>query len=694
MNVMLQIGRIISDRYQILEQIGSGGMSVVYRALDTNLQRDVTFKVLREEYAIDASFVARFGIEARSVASLNHPNIVKAYDAGEDEGIRYIVMEYVPGKTLKELIVERAPFKSEVMLGVVSQIAAALAHAHENGIIHKDVKPQNILVSPDGDVKVTDFGIADSKNAIKIVDADSTMGSVHYISPEIACNDPADARSDLYSLGITMYEMMTNQLPFDSDNADDIPKMHVEMPLPNIMKKNQEVLPLVREIITKLTNKYPHQRYQSANSLQNDIQRAILECGKYREYQKGSGEPKYLPPVDELPSSPPPKRRPDRGSKKPEDVKRERILLAGGIVVAVLVLTGIVFGAIALINLFSNGDDNGYVIPPTLEGRHVDEVRIEMDALGLYLEVAMEEYHEYLAQGYIIRSNVTVEGQLAVGTTIQVAVSLGEEGGERIEVPDITGLHISQAAQIVLDMPVYIVQRDPVFSETVQENHIVSQDPEPGTMVASGANIYIVYSMGAVQQLATVPNLQGMTETTARTSILSAGLNVGLITVEESETVQRGQVISQSIPPHQQRPLGTAIDFVISDGILEVQQTPEQPPAEQPPVTQPPADDEDEDEEVPPPPPADDDDEDDDDVPPPPTISSRGMSMTPVLTDGVSYNLTLARRLPNGTLSIVETRQMTSADLPWNVTVQGYGTMEFVLLINNLEVSSEEVNFD
>ena len=691
--MILEIGRIISNRYQILEQIGSGGMSVVYRALDTNLQRDVTFKVLREEYTVDASFVARFGIEARSVASLNHPNIVKAYDAGEDGDIRYIVMEYVPGKTLKELILERAPFENEVMLGVVSQIVAALAHAHENGVIHKDVKPQNILVSPDGDVKVTDFGIADSKNAVKIVNADSTMGSVHYISPEIACNDPADARSDLYSLGITMYEMMTNQLPFDSENADEIPKMHVEMPIPNIMKKNPKVLPLVREIIIKLTNKYPHQRYQSANSLQNDIQRAILECEKYREYQKNNIEPRYKPAVDQPPRASSSRPRPDRNQKKPEDIKRERMLLAGGIVVAALVLTGIVFGAIALINLFSD-DTNGYVTPPPLEGRHVDDVRDEMEALGLYLEIAVEEYHQYLPEGYIIRTNVTVEGQLAVGTTIQVAVSLGEEGGERIEVPDITGLHISQAVQIVLDMPIYIVQNDPVFSDTVQENHIISQEPEPGTMVAFGSNIYIVYSMGAVQQLATVPNLQGMTETTARTSILSAGLNVGMVTVEESETVQRGQIISQSIPPNQQRPLGTAIDFVISDGILEVEEPTDQPPPptdQQPP--QPPAtdeDDQDQDDDIEPP----TDEDEDDPAPPEPTISSYGLSITPALTEGVSYNLSLARRLPNGALSIVETRQMTSADLPWNVVVQGYGTMEFVLLVNNLETFATEVNFD
>jgi len=688
--MILQIGRVISDRYQILEQIGSGGMSVVYRALDMNLQRDVTFKVLREEYINDAAFVARFGIEARAVASLNHPNIVKAYDSGEEGDILYIVMEYVPGKTLKELINARAPFQNEVMLGVVSQITAALEHAHENGIVHKDIKPQNILVSPNGDVKVTDLGIADSKNAIKIVDADSTMGSVHYISPEIACNDPADARSDLYSLGITMYEMMANGLPFDSHNPDEIPKMHVEMPLPNISKKNPNVLPLVREIISKLTNKYPHQRYQSASALQNDIQRAVLECGKYREYEKDGKPASYLPPVGEMPPSRHQKRRPDGGTKSPADKKRERMILGGGIVAAAVVITLIVFGVIWLIGLFG-GDDNGYVTVPTLNARHIDDARAEMEALGLVLEVAEEEYHAYLEEGYIIRTNVLQEGQLPTGTAVQVAVSLGQEGSQMFTVPDITGLHISEAAVIVADMPIYIAQDQPIFSDTVQENHIISQNPLPGTLIAYGENIYIVYSLGATAQMSTVPNVVEMLENHARIAITGAGLNVGTVMVEESETVLRGAVIRQSIPPHQQRPSGTAVDLVISDGVL-----PDTPPADEPQAQQPPQD-------TPPQqPPADETpqppvDEPDDDPEPPtgnqPTLRSHTLQMNPFLSDDEVYNLTLARRLPNGTLSILQTRQMTSADLPWNVTVEGYGTMEFVLLINNLETFSQEVNF-
>jgi len=694
--MILQIGQIIANRYQIQEQIGAGGMSIVYRALDTNLQRDVTFKVLREEYAADPAFIARFGIEARAVANLNHPNIVKAYDSGEEGDVRYIVLEYVPGKTLKELIMERAPFKNEVMLGVVSQIVAALAHAHENGVVHKDVKPQNILVSPNGDVKVTDFGIADSKNAIKIVDADSTMGSVHYISPEIACNDPADARSDLYSLGITIYEMMTNTLPFDSDNPDNIPKMHVEMPLPNIMKKNPEVLPLVREIVVKLTNKYPHQRYQSANSLQNDIQRAILECGKYREYEKGSGEPRYLPPVDEIPTGKPPKRRTEKAPKKPEDKKREMLILTGGIAVAVIVITGLIFGIIALLNLFAD-EDSGYVEIPTLVNRHIDQARAEMDALGLILEVVRQDHHETIPEGYIIYTNIERDGDVPVGTTIQVVVSLGTN---MVIVPDFTEIHISQAAAMVLEMPIYVVLQGSIVDDNLPQDFIISQYPAPGTVVEPGSNVYVIYNEGGSVQMATAPNLQGMTETTARTTILSSGLNVGLVTVEESETVPRGQVIRQSVPPHQTRPVGTAIDFVISDGIIE---TADEPPTTDTPDTTPPADDDDDDENGN----NNDDDnndegddpddqttDDDQPAPPEPTITTRSLSLNPFLTEGTVYNLELRRELPGGGFAIVGNITATADQLPWVIQVQGYGTAVYALFVNNEFRGTEEVHFD
>jgi serine/threonine-protein kinase len=645
------------------------------------------------------------------VASLNHANIVNVFDVGHEGDIKYIVMEYVHGKTLKELIQEQAPFSNEVMLGVAEQITAALIHAHEGGIIHKDIKPQNILVMPNGSVKVADFGIADDKKSTrKVVEEGSTMGSVHYISPEAACNDPVDARSDLYSLGITMFEMMTGELPFDSDDPDEIPALHIGAPFPNIIKKNPEILPLVREIIAKLTRKDTNKRYQSANLLYKDIKRAIMECAKYRQFETAQqtsrdsahhtgsvGTPRAVHRDDDI-SRPAPRPRPPAGrpKKTAADIRRERLFIAGGIGAAALVIVLLVIGINWISGLFGN-DDEGYVTVPALIGRDIEWVMQELTAIGIdFIELEPEYSTEapHIPYGHVLSSNVHGAGDWPLDTPIQLIMSLGPQGAvATISVPDITGLHIDQARAIIENLPIYFAEESSAFNQVVPENHIISQNPQSGTNVPEGTTIYVIWSLGAQAQLATVPNIVALPEAQARSAILNANLAVGNIIVEQSDIIPRGSVIRQITAPGTQLPPGSAIDFVISDGVLPPEPGTE-PPTE--PYTEPPTE------------PGENGYENgydngyddpygengyDDPEPQPPVETSRVLPLNPLIAAEETVALRLYRIVNGGMRQLVATTEATAEDLPWNVTVSGSGTVEFILSVNGTELS-EMVDFD
>lgn len=269
--MVLENGTILSSRYEILEKIGVGGMAIVYKARDKKLERYVTVKVLREEFTTDEEFKVRFKIEARSAASLSHPNIVNVYDVGEDGNIYYIVMEYVNGDTLKKAIIEKAPFDTKSTINVAIQMASALSHAHKNHIVHRDIKPQNILVANDGMIKVTDFGIARAATAATVTTTANAIGSVHYFSPEQARGGYVDEKSDIYSLGITMFEMITKKLPYDGDNSVSIALKHINEELPDIRQYNPNVSKSLEGIIKKATRKRADERYANIDLLLSDL---------------------------------------------------------------------------------------------------------------------------------------------------------------------------------------------------------------------------------------------------------------------------------------------------------------------------------------------------------------------------------------------------------------------------------------
>ena len=718
--MILEIGMIVAERYEIVEQIGAGGMSCVYRAVDKKLHRNVTFKVLREEYIDDANFVNRFTIEARNIASLNHANIVNVYDVGSEGNINYIVMEYIHGKTLKELISEKAPFTNDAMLGVASQIAAALIHAHEAGIIHRDVKPQNVLCMPNGIVKVADFGIARSQESRSTSDEFSTMGSVHYISPEVACNDPVDPRSDLYSLGIVMYEMMTGELPFDSEDGEEIAMMHVESPFPNVRKKNPEILPIVREIINKLTNKQPFRRYQSANSLYADIQRAIVESTADENYSE-EHESEYADDfrsgrnTDNRPnwadfsnggrdddteddyeiahSRPQKARRAGTAVKSVQDKRKERIILAAGLTTAAI-LVGLMIWVFTILfsNLFGSNDDTGFVVVPVLVAQELEWAREYVESLGLTFEVYGEEFHDTIPEGYITQAN-RQGGSVEIDHVIQVVVSLGSE---MIEVPDITGMDLDAAVRMFDNLSLSLSQSRSEASDTVPQNHIISQSPEAYEVVAPGTVVNIVLSTGTELEMISVPNIIGLTEAAARSALLQAGLSIGTVNSVESPVYSVGLVIGQGTNEGRTVHAGTSIDFTVSAGILPPA-TPEPTPA--------PGNNEDEEQTGEP---AEDENENndengaengnDDDLPveedePQVALGSYQLELTPVIPEGQTVRLSLSRVLPDGSTQEVFAEDVSQSDLPVRVTVHGTGHVEFLMHIDGVFSGRAEVVF-
>ena len=617
-------------------------------------------------------------------------------------------MEYVHGKTLKELILEKAPFSNAATLAIVEQVALALSHAHENGIIHKDIKPQNILIKTDGDeggyVKVTDFGIADRKNSLKISEENFTMGSVHYISPEGASNDPVDARSDLYSLGITMYEMLTGELPFDSDDPDEIPQMHRASPFPNIAKKRSDIFPMMREVLTKLVSKPPHKRYQTATQLYNDVKRAIMEDTKYREHgdfiaqQQSAVNPNIYAGYDE-PAPPPRKQSPpgrtEQGAAK--NPKKDRMVIIGGIATAVVVLALIGIGIFWLLSRF--GDQEGYATIPSVIGHEISWVTEQLENSGLNFSI-QEEYHDTVPLGHVIDSNVRSAGAWNVEYEVELLVSLGSESAQQVVVPDISGMSIAAAVSLFADLPISLNQENGVFHQTVPENHIISQNPEAGASVPHGTTIYVYWSQGPQTQMSAMPNIIALTDTAARSQILQNNLVVGTVTAERSEAHPVGTVIRQHPQPGTQLHPGSSVDFVLSDGLnvpdttgTVPDATGTTPPETTSAETTPP-------EEIEPEETTEIDDPNDPTEPEeatePTTQPQQTVRRLTIFPPGLTEEPADVRlyRISNGSMLFEASHTMTQESMAWIIDVSGTGTIEFVVTVNGANVGSQFENFN
>lgn len=528
---MLDPGTVLGKRYEIIEEIGAGGMAIVYKAKDYKLRRMVALKVLKHEYSEDEAVLSKFRKEALAAGGLTHPNIVAVYDLGQDSYVDYIVMEYIDGITLKEYIRRRDKLSSDEVLKISIKIAEALKAAHANGIIHRDIKPQNIMVTPKGDVKVTDFGIAKAATSSTITNQGEALGSVHYFSPEQARGNLVDARSDLYSLGITMYEMVTNELPFFGETPVAVAMQQLHDPLPDPQLLAPDLWPGLRDVILKLGQKRPDARYQTAEELIYDL-RQIYKNHSYRiagEISRGGSLYEYgnrRPPV----KTPEEQERDrqiliaQREERRRQQKRRRNVILVCAIL-GVLLLLGMV---VALSQLLSGN------------GKPENSGELESSQLYESSTPDLESSSE----------NSAVHFQI---------------------MPDVRGYTYEEASRLLNEQKIYF-QVEQQYDDKVEIGHIINQEPSPSTPMEEGRKVVLYVSQGPEEVYARVPNLLEYSKEEAVRMLKEVGLDIGEVSFDYSNLYAEGCVIGQSIPKDSEVAKGTKVDITISRGREESSQ--------------------------------------------------------------------------------------------------------------------------
>lgn len=596
---MDMIGKILGGRYEIIEKIGEGGMAEVYKAKCHLLNRYVAVKILKPEYAKDETFVKRFRREAQSAAALTHANIVSVYDVGTEGDINYIVMELLESKTLKDYIEEHGAMPSDLVLKISAQIASALETAHKAHIIHRDIKPQNIVLNKNMVAKVTDFGIAKITNvpSATITSFGSTMGSVHYFSPEHAKGGYTDEKSDIYSLGVVMYEMATGKLPFDADSPVSVALKQIqEDPVPPI-DINPNVSPALNQIILKALQKSTALRYQTATEVISDISQALLRPNSLILRPASSveaGATQVIPILgnNEAPEAVPnlrtrePRRAnvistreamkeelPIEDSKSDEDIseepkkkdpkksKKKKIIIIS--IIAAVVVIGAIVGILVYNNSKKQAEENKEIEVPNLVGRVYDEVVEEYSKQGIEIIKDKVEYSSEQPEGSVI-SQTPEKGTKTKDKKIKVVVSKGQK---MVEVPDVTGKDIKVATYELEDTLGFKIEREDVVSEKVASGIIISQDVKKGETLPYGSTIKLQVSKGDGKETVVVPNVLGKTEADAKSALEALGLSVS-VKYSEDKTKSNGVVIAQSYPQNQTLKQGTLVEITVNKILL------------------------------------------------------------------------------------------------------------------------------
>lgn len=564
------IGQLLNERYRIKSRIGGGGMANVYLGYDIILKRDVAIKVLRPEFANDPEFIERFDREALAATSLAHPNIVSIYDVGEEGDIFYIVMEYVDGETLKDYVKKHGKLSVEETIDIMEQLTSAIQHAHENGLIHRDIKPQNILIDRSGKIKVTDFGIAVALSATALTQTNSVLGSVHYLSPEQARGGKATKLSDIYSLGIVFYELVTGELPFTGQSPVSIALKHLQDETPSVRKLNPAIPQSVENIILKATAKNPFHRFRSVSEMQDAILVALDP--------EHLNEPVYRPPVEEgeatkaipiitdetlekmnvnanddstIVHQAPEKTKPvEEDGKKKKKKRRRRWLFA----ILSLILLAMAF---FLLFLFSSPKD---VTIPDVVGMDYEEAVKELEALNLNVE--KEEAHsEEFEEGMVIATNPQAGKTVKEKTTVKVIVSAGKE---RVEFEDYVGKNFNQVKRILLDQGFKEVRKYDVISDEPVEMIINQIQPEPGDEVVPETTI-VIFEVSSGPKQISLGNLVGLTLDQVKEYVERNNLKLQ-VNEAYSDTVEKGRVTKQSPGPNTMLREGETVTVTISKG--------------------------------------------------------------------------------------------------------------------------------
>mgnify|MGYP005755598305 CR=1 FL=1 len=543
-------GRLIGNRYEILEKIGNGGMATVYKAQDTVLKRYVAVKVLREEFTTDEEFIRRFNTEAQSAASLAHQNIVSIYDVGMEDNIYYIVMELIQGKTLKQIIDEDGVLPWKWSLNIAIQIASALEVAHKNNIVHRDIKPHNIIITEDGIAKVTDFGIAKAVSNSTITAFGTTIGSVHYFSPEHARGGYTDAKSDLYSLGVVMYEMLTGRVPFDADTPVSIALKHMQEKPVEPIKLNPSIPYSVNKIIMKAMEKDLNLRYQSATEMLKDLNMALKDPeGDF--VKTSSNDMAYTQRIDTIPEEVlnQENRNSEEGKKKKGKIRTffaKHPALKVIIIILLIILIPVIgfFGTQAIL---SAGRTRDIALPNFVEMTR-EEAETAAEEANLVLEIT-EEFSSEVEEGKIVSQDPPyTDGYLVKeGSTIKLVLSKGEN--IKI-VPKVTGMAREEAEQSIKaeELEVEVVEE---ASDRVESGYVIRQDPAANEELNAGETVTIYVSTG-IKQI-TMEHVVGKTEEEAKKTLTDLGFDVTVV-YEEDTSKDDGVVLRQSID------VGTTVD--------------------------------------------------------------------------------------------------------------------------------------
>lgn len=561
------IGTVLGNRYEIIEKIGEGGMAYVYKARCRLLNRNVAIKVLREEFVNDDDFIKKFRRESQAAASLSHPNIVNVYDVGVEDIqgslIHYIVMEYISGKTLKEIIREKGKLSLDETLDYSMQIAEALEHAHKNHIVHRDIKPHNIMITDDGRVKVTDFGIARAATTSTVTNTTNVIGSVHYFSPEQARGGYTDEKSDIYSLGIVMYEMITGKVPYEGDSPISVALKHIEGEIQPPREIDSSVPMGLEKIIMKCVQKSQFDRYQSARDLLYDLKR--LKFSGIEDLMDktviSESPTRIMPKIEDKDLEHMKEQKSNKKAKNKGNGSLKPVLLA-------VLLAFIVTGSIALVFLkLKDFFVVAEAVVPDLVGMHIDDAQEELEKDGLKLKIDREIYNNEFDEGEIVSQNVKAGEKVKKGYTIGVTVS---KGSELVKVPNLINRNITDVDEILSEYKLEEGEVKYQYSDTVEPNIIMNQSPEPYTEVEAGTKIDIVVSKGPENKPVLMPKLIGLKEKDAENALKAFNLNKGQRIEKPSDEYPEGYVIWQSIDPGVAVEPNTSVDIHVSTGPEEV----------------------------------------------------------------------------------------------------------------------------
>ena len=595
---MIKEGVFLGKRYEILGRVGSGGMADVYKGKDHKLNRYVAIKVLKSDYRSDQVFIQKFLSEAQAAAGLMHPNVVNVYDVGQDRGLYYMVMELVEGITLKDYIQKKGKLSAKETISISIQMVTGIQAAHNRHIIHRDIKPQNIIISKEGKVKVTDFGIARATTSTQTISA-SVMGSVHYTSPEQARGGRVDEKSDIYSAGITMYEMITGHVPFDGDSTVSVALKHLQEEIVSPSKEVPGIPYSLECIIMKCTQKNPERRYHDCESLLLDLKRSLvdpdgdfvitgsvaaaapdsdrtvvmsteeleqLQNQRYDdeddEYDDDYDEDEYDDEDEEDDDDYQEERR-KKKDVNPDTKKIMRILLiVAGVIVALLVifLVGNAVGVFSGPGITATTEKQ--VDVPDVRGMTEDEARDELNDKNLGMRVSGREASDEYDKGEIISQDPGEGEKVDEHTTIEVVVSTGPET-KMVQVPNVVDAKEADAEKEIEDAGL-IVKKEFEASDDVDAGRVISVSPDAGTEVEEGSEVTIVVSTGPETKMVAVPKLVGREAADAEAALTSAGL-VGSVTEQYSDE-PAGRVISQSPLEGEQVEEGSTVSYVVSLG--------------------------------------------------------------------------------------------------------------------------------